>query len=311
MKSGIFLVNDDKEGVFSGIDPERLADLDDVWKHDVSLFLPWHFRQEAIDGKQYNTWHSQRYNGPANIWITGTCTSSMDVARVLIEEKRMAPWSSVLVARQTAGRGQRKRSWISPAGNIYGTWFWTFDGEKASRYKHLASLLAGDILASVFREMNLDVAVKWPNDIVLDNHKLCGILVEERGGQMLVGIGINLVSAPTASVFHDDFVLPAACLNASGMSVTPLSFWEKLVTVGKERFERITTTMSPEAFLADLETNMAWIDADIRVRVGNESPFVARLLGIAPDGGLKLLRDGHVAVIYAATIRPLEPVARF
>ncbi len=304
-------MDDDKEGVFSGINPETLADFHDVWKCDVSLLLPWNFHQETIDGKKHNTWHSQGYNGPANIWITGTCTSSMEVARVLIQEKRMAPWSSVLVARQTAGRGQRKRSWVSPAGNIYGTWFWAFDGEKASQYRHLASLLAGDILASVFREMNLDVAVKWPNDIVLDNRKLCGILVEERGGRVLVGIGVNLVSAPEAGLFQDDFVLPAACLNTSGTSFTPLAFWEKLVTVGKERFERITTTMSPEVFLANLETSMAWIDADIRVRVGTEAPFVARLLGVASDGGLKILRDGHVEVIYTATIRPLEPIARF
>jgi BirA family transcriptional regulator, biotin operon repressor / biotin---[acetyl-CoA-carboxylase] ligase len=233
----------------------------------------------------------------------------MEAARVLIQQERMASWSSVLALHQTAGRGQRQRSWISPAGNIYGTWYWTFTTSAASenllKYRHIASLLAGAILVSAFREMGVDVRLKWPNDIILNDRKLCGILVEDREGRMLVGIGANLVWAPGSDLLGDDFVLPATSLEASAHVTTPLCFWTQLMESGKKRLDEITAHMTPETFLERLEKDLAWIGRDIRIRTEASEPYEAVLKGFAPDGGLEIMRNGNRQVIYTGTIRPL------
>ena len=306
MHPGIYLAGDDQSDVFSGIDPQSLSLCHPSWNKDVSLFHPWTARQD--DGSQpvlQKTWVAEGYGGDARIWVVGTCTSTMEVARHMISVGRMGPWSSVMAVRQTAGRGQRGRNWISPAGNIYATVYWRLDDEQSAPYRNIASLLAGDMLAYVFRQSGIDAFVKWPNDIVRNNRKISGILVEEREGHLLVGIGINLVSAPKAAMLDDDFVLPAACLDPESASFSPLVFWEKLVTMGRARLEGIIATMPPEQFVRELEHRLAWTGADIRVRQGAAAPFQARLLGLAPDGGLKIQRDGHAEVLYTATIRPL------
>lgn len=306
MHPGIYLAGYDQADVFSGIDPESLSLLHPAWKKDVALFHPWTARQDASGPAQQKTWIAEGYGGDACIWIVETCASTMEVARHLIAGGRLAPWSSVMAVRQTAGRGQRGRNWISPAGNIYATVYWRLDDEQSAPYRHIASLLAGDMLAYVFGLSGIDAFVKWPNDIVRNNRKISGILVEEREGHLLVGIGINLVSAPKAAMLDDDFVLPAACLDPESAFFSPLVFWEKVMTVGRARLEGIIRTMPPEQFVRELENRMAWIGADIRVRHGRAAPFQARLLGLAPDGGLKILRDGHTEVVYTATIRPLN-----
>ena len=251
-------------------------------------------------------WRAGGYQGPALVWITGTCTSSMDAARVLMRQKWMGPWSSVLALRQTVGRGRRKRSWTSPPGNLYGTWYWPFtaDNERLFQYRPMASLLAGDILASVFSEMGVDVRIKWPNDIVWNNCKLCGILVEEKEGHVWVGIGVNLVSAPDENRMTND-ALPPVCLDPGGDSVTPLAFWMRLMESGRQRLEHVTRSMRPEQFLNDLESRLAWIGRDIRVYREGEAPYEATLAGLAPDGGLKVVRKGNTEVIYTGTIRPV------
>ena len=259
----------------------------------------------AQGSRNSGIWRAQGYQGPAVVWLTGACTSSMDAARVLIRNKWMGPWSSVLALQQTAGRGRRKRFWISPPGNIYGTWYWPFtaDNERLFQYRPVASLLAGDILASVFSEMGVDVRIKWPNDIVWNNRKLCGILVEEKDGHVCVGIGVNLVSAPDESRMEND-VLPPVCLDPGGASVSPLAFWTRLMESGRQRLEHVTRSMHPEQFLNDLESRLAWMGREIRVYRDGEAPYEATLAGLDPDGGLKVVRKGNTEVIYTATIRP-------
>jgi hypothetical protein len=89
---------------------------------------------------------------------------------------------------------------------------------------------------------------------ILNDHKICGILVEEKEGDILVGIGINLVSAPESNLLHKDRVLPAACLNTLGSTFSPLDLWIKIMSSGKDRLEKIVASMTPETFLENLET---------------------------------------------------------
>ncbi len=95
----------------------------------------------------------------------------------------------VIAHMQTAGRGRRGRGWFSPAGlNLYMTL--TIKGQDV-RYPIVAGMAVYDAVRSLV-ESDHDVRIKWPNDILIDNMKVSGILCEARGGITAIGVGINV-----------------------------------------------------------------------------------------------------------------------
>ena len=128
------------------------------------------------------------------VWRLGEVTSTLDAARTLMDAGLLAPWESVQAVRQTSGRGQLRRQWISPAGNIYATLRLPqadpFLGSEATPALSL-------MLAAACAELGLSVWVKWPNDLWLADGKLAGILCEtcrdKAGGlHVAAGIGVNI-----------------------------------------------------------------------------------------------------------------------
>jgi BirA family biotin operon repressor/biotin-[acetyl-CoA-carboxylase] ligase len=123
--------------------------------------------------------------------------------------------------RQTAGRGRQGRVWSDGTGNFMGS---TLVRLRASDPPaHTLSLVAGLAAAQAVDAAAPrlpGLALKWPNDLLLGEAKLAGILLERVGDTVIVGIGVNLVEAPqvegraTASlasaghrVMRDDFAV--------------------------------------------------------------------------------------------------------
>ena len=106
---------------------------------------------------------------------------------------------SVLVCslRQTQGRGQRQRQWVSPEGNIYLS---TLLNTRTPIDGRLALEIALNILQMPSLK-NLDLQVKWPNDLYSTQGKWGGILVEPLSPhQVIVGVGINLEPVPKEQI---------------------------------------------------------------------------------------------------------------
>lgn len=104
-----------------------------------------------------------------------------------------APHGAVVVARQQlAGRGRRGNRWVSPKDA--GLWLSiVLRPRVASAVFPLLPLAAGLAVADACQQVTGAVpAIKWPNDVVLLGHKLCGILVEGESGAAVLGIGINV-----------------------------------------------------------------------------------------------------------------------
>lgn len=114
--------------------------------------------------------------------------------------------------RQTHGRGRRARHWQSPMGNLAATGLYHWPGPLAgsAQLGFAAVLAVVDTAAHWVREPQA-LRIKWPNDIVLHEAKLAGILLESgvsaHGGHWVaIGIGVNLATAP------DDLPYPATYL---------------------------------------------------------------------------------------------------
>jgi len=115
-------------------------------------------------------------------------SSTQQEARKLITEGNARIGDVVLADEQTAGRGRFGRSWISPSGGLYITLICCADP--------LLSLKAGLAVVRALRSVGIEAGLKWPNDVVVENLKIAGVLIETIGDHSLVGIGLNLTSVP-------------------------------------------------------------------------------------------------------------------
>ncbi len=121
--------------------------------------------------------------------------STNQIAMILAEEG--APEGAVVVAdRQHNGRGQRGRGWYSPPGvGIYLSII--LKPRSVLATVHQLSLLAAVATAECIESATgLKAGIKWPNDVIINNHKVAGILVEAHWAEeikyLILGIGINV-----------------------------------------------------------------------------------------------------------------------
>lgn len=111
----------------------------------------------------------------------------------------------ITARRQTGGRGRRGRAWVSEPGNLYASLL-LIDPAPMDRLHSLPLAVAVAVHEAVQAVMPRGappVQVKWPNDILIERKKTCGILLEGEslaGGHqaLVIGCGINMVHAPDA-----------------------------------------------------------------------------------------------------------------
>lgn len=121
--------------------------------------------------------------------------STNDFARTLITEHKISK-GIVTADEQTKGRGRYGNQWLSPKGNLYFTFFFPILRSNLKKIQFLVQLQIRNILKK-YRIKNL--SLKWPNDLYINNKKVCGILQESivfKKFFLIIGIGINIQSSP-------------------------------------------------------------------------------------------------------------------
>lgn len=124
------------------------------------------------------------------------CTGSTNQDALELGQKGAKEGTLVVADCQKAGKGRRGRSWVSPAGrNIYFTLLLkpSFAPDKAPM---LTLVMALSVAQALKQETGIGVGIKWPNDLVLNGKKICGILTEMTLEQtqiqaVVIGVGIN------------------------------------------------------------------------------------------------------------------------
>jgi len=135
-----------------------------------------------------------------NIFYYPEVSSTMDTAKQLAR-KNCPDFTVVVAGRQTKGRGRLNRQWLSDDGGLYFTMVLRPDIPLllSSRVNFLASLTLAQVLRELFQ---IDAAVKWPNDILVDGRKISGMLSEleaetDRVLFINIGMGINVNNDPS------------------------------------------------------------------------------------------------------------------
>jgi BirA family biotin operon repressor/biotin-[acetyl-CoA-carboxylase] ligase len=199
-----------------------------------------------------------------------------------------------LAEYQSAGRGRRGRGWVSPPGSgIYLSLGWSFDAPPESLTG--LSLAAGVAALRALRRLRIDAAgLKWPNDIVVGERKLGGILIEVRGETtgpctVVAGVGVNVELPERAARRIDQ---PWTDLARAGYrpsrNLLAAALIDELVRVFSEYEERGFAACAEEWRCYDCGTGRM-----VRLVSGGHT-LAGRMLGIDDSGALLLSVDGAV-----------------
>ncbi|AMK11836.1 biotin--acetyl-CoA-carboxylase ligase [Pseudodesulfovibrio indicus] len=285
-------------------DPERLSALHPSWDKDMRALGPW----EPAGPDAPDNWLRARRETSATVVLAESCASSMELARRLVEEGVLGPWGAVVCARQTEGRGQLRRPWQSLPGNVHASIVLPptpSDGAWAGAMRDLLPLVAGHVVSEVLTGLGGEFRVKWPNDILQNNRKVGGILIEERNGVSIVGAGLNLADCPSDLQMREDHSVPAGKTRLPYFSGGPGTLVETLVSRGKSVYVVMLDEIPPTRFITMFESKLAWFGRTILVREGDDTSYEAALAGLSLDGGLVLLRGGERSVLHSGSIFPL------
>ncbi len=198
--------------------------------------------------------------------------------------------------RQSAGRGRNGRVWESVAGNLLcsGLVRLTPADPSPSGLALVAGLAAHDALAT--HAPGASLLIKWPNDIMADGAKLCGILLERRDDAVAVGFGINVAQAPAIEG------RATTCLAALAPVPALDSLWDNLASAFERRLaEWRAAGLAP--IIADWTRRAHPFGTPIEVHEPDGSLRTGAFDGLSPDGGLIIaLADGRRHVMHAGDV---------
>ncbi|MCK0101772.1 biotin--[acetyl-CoA-carboxylase] ligase [Pseudohalocynthiibacter sp. F2068] len=247
----------------------------------------------------------------AKPWPEGTgCRILQEVDSTNAEARRLAPTLSgpewILAHRQTTGRGRRGRPWANPVGNFTATLVMQ-PGEtpdKVALRSFVASLALFDAFVAATGRVAL-FALKWPNDVLLNGGKVAGILLESAGAggtlsHFCIGIGVNLVAAPSRSDVDESAITPVDLQSETGARVTPEEFLDLLAPAFADWEAQFSTYGFAPIRQAWLN-RAAKIGEVITARTGKES-VVGTFETIDDTGALVLKTASGRRVISAAEV---------
>lgn len=210
----------------------------------------------------------------------------------------------VVADMQTAGRGRRGRSWSSPAGtNVYFTLILKPD-YAADRVSMVTLVMALAVAEGIRETCGMEAGIKWPNDIVINGKKACGILTEmsverEYIQHVVIGVGINV----GLQEFAPEVAAAATSLQAECGRKVPRA---ALVAHIMEAFEKYYALFLEELDMSPLleEYNRLLVNRGREVRILDpKGEFTGVSQGIDRTGELLVeLPDKTVANVYAGEV---------
>lgn len=246
-----------------------------------------------------------------NLWMKGRAEKLEDLAVVTADY-------------QTAGRGQRGNGWESATGdNLLMSMLFCPQNLKAQDQFRISKMISVAIFNVVVGLLpaGTNVKIKWPNDIYVNDKKVCGILIENSISQdgkiqhAIIGIGLNL----NQREFKSGAPNPASLvqfMSAESGRLIPSEIAEmivekfrelRVVTPDEVDFQYMSSLRGVDCYLRYAILNPSASPAPTALTDGSGNEIIeATIEGVAPDGRLDmLLRDGSRRSFYFKEITPL------
>nr|WP_240782160.1 biotin--[acetyl-CoA-carboxylase] ligase [Qipengyuania sediminis] len=229
--------------------------------------------------------------------VAETGSTNADVLAALAAGEPMPEGSWLVADRQSAGRGRQGRRWSDGAGNFMGsTVIRLGPGDPpAASFAFAAGLAVYETVAPLLPDL-APLQLKWPNDVIHAGAKLAGILLERAQDALVVGIGVNLASAPE---------LPGrATLAIADLAPAPdRDFFAHALAAALERERERWRSFGLDPLLRRWQAAAHARGTPLRVVPPGEQPLDGTYDGLEGDGALRLrLADGSTRVMHAGDV---------
>jgi BirA family biotin operon repressor/biotin-[acetyl-CoA-carboxylase] ligase len=212
----------------------------------------------------------------------------------------------IVAGEQTAGRGRHSRTWVSikDAGLYFSV---ILRPKLEARFLPLITLMTGVAVADTLSEFGIDSDIKWVNDILVNERKLCGILAETvettSGLAVIVGIGINL--KPLSS--SPEIIEGATSLDEEIGPVDPEDVLTTLTSYLKYFYEMLSSEGAPSAVIREWQRRSSYfIRKSVKAIVGNET-IIGVTDGLEENGALRVRTgDGRLKIIQSGDVEKLR-----
>lgn len=229
-------------------------------------------------------------------------STNTELMQRIASKKALTSGAVVVAEMQNAGRGRRGRVWQSPFGaNLYYSYYWLLDdGLQAAMGVSVAvGLAVFDCIKALY---NVEVSLKWPNDILVNNQKLAGVLVELDGQpegpcHLVIGIGLNIAMPESASEHIDQAWVD---LKRLGLEVNKNELAAALTYYLEQRLTQYQATGLSEMYSEWNKVN-AFAEQLITLNTGQKT-WQGICVGIDKQGGLVLRQDGIEKTYYGGEI---------
>ena len=132
--------------------------------------------------------------------------STNDIAFKKIKKNNFI--GAIISNKQSHGRGRYGKKWISIKGNLFMTVF--FKINKRIKLRSITNINCIIIKKAISKYLDKKIVIKWPNDLLVENKKICGILQEtffnNKNKFMVVGIGVNILDSPKISKYETTYI---------------------------------------------------------------------------------------------------------
>lgn len=226
--------------------------------------------------------------------------STNDIIKQSIHESPSG--TAVLAEAQSAGRGRRGRSWVSPFGSsLYMSMLWKF--EQGYDAMTGLSLMVGVVLNNTLQQIGVsDCKLKWPNDVYHDGQKLAGILIEVEGqvgasASAIIGIGINIALPHDVKGIDQAYTDLSA---ASGASIPRNLLAARLIDNLWQALPMFEAS-GLKPFLQDWENADLYINKPIKLLLGERS-VQGISKGIDENGALLLENSSGIVAYHGGEI---------
>ena len=233
-----------------------------------------------------------------NVIYYQSVTSTNDIARQ--RALANAPEGTAVIAEnQTAGKGRLKRKWLSPEGNIAATII-LYPARENLQFLTMLAALA--VLRSIEKTTGLKCQLKWPNDVLINNRKVCGILLEsqaasDRVDYAIIGIGINVNM--NLSDYPEIASFATSLADETGKEVSRLVLLQNLFLEMEKLYVHLR---SGESLLPEWRDNLITLGKNVHIRSGDDV-FEGIAESVAEDGSLMLrCADGRLLKFMAGDV---------
>lgn len=215
-----------------------------------------------------------------------------------------APEGTLVVAvEQNAGKGRRGRSWISPKGT--GIWMsLILRPEIPPEYASMLTLVAAlAVESAICRVTGLAGKIKWPNDVILDDKKVCGILTEmstemERIHYVVIGIGINVGISEFPKELENKATSLLLC---TGRTVSRAQLTAAVAEAWEEYYERFLPALNLGPLMEEYNNNLVNRDREVKVLAPGDT-YTGICRGINEKGELLVETSGGMRVVVSGEV---------